>query len=107
MNNTYIILSIAVIAAVTLILRALPFLIFRSGNIPNFVTYLGNTLPYAIMGMLVIYCLRGTNFLSSTHGIPEIAAALSVVVLHVWKRKTLLSICGGTAVYMLLVQLVF
>ena len=100
-------MSIAIISAVTLILRALPFVVFRSGKIPKFITYLGNALPYAIMGMLVVYCLRGTDFLSSAHGIPEIAAALSVVILHVWKRKTLLSICGGTAVYMLLVQLVF
>lgn len=107
MDNTYIIVSIAIISAVTLILRALPFVVFGSGKIPKFVTYLGNTLPYAIMGMLVVYCLRGTDFLSTTHGIPEIAAALSVVILHVWKRKTLLSIIGGTAVYMVLIQFVF
>ena len=107
MNNTYIFLSVAIIAIVTLLLRALPFVIFRSGKIPQFVIYLGNTLPYAIMGMLVVYCLRGTDFLSTTHGIPEIVAALSVALLHIWKRKTLLSICGGTAVYMLLVQFIF
>ncbi len=107
MSNTYIILSVTVIAVVTALLRALPFFVFSAKSVPPFVTYLGNTLPYAIMGMLVIYCLRATDFLSSSHGIPEIVAALAVVLLHIWKRKTLLSICGGTAVYMALVQFIF
>ncbi len=107
MSNTYIFLAVAIIAVVTLLLRALPFLVFSSQKIPPFVTYLGNTLPYAIMGMLVIYCLRTVDFLSSSHGIPETLAALVVVILHIWKRKTLLSIIGGTAVYMALVQFIF
>ncbi len=107
MNSTHSALMIAVIALITVLLRALPFAVFGSKKTPPFVTYLGKALPYAIMGMLVIYCLRSVDFTSASHGIPEIIAALAVVILHIWKRKTLLSIIGGTVIYMLLVQLVF
>ena len=98
---------VAVIAAVTIALRFLPFLIFRGRETPQFIAYLGKVLPYAIMGMLVVYCLRGTNLLSAPHGIPELIATALVVGLHIWKKNTLLSIIAGTACYMLLVQLVF
>lgn len=99
---------ILVIALVTMALRFLPFLIFGGKRqTPKFITYLGQVLPYAIMGMLVIYCLRGISFSSMPFGIPELLACALVVVLHLWKKNTLLSIIGGTVCYMLLVQLVF
>ena len=108
MGDINVILMIAVIAAVTALLRFLPFLIFKNGRTgPLFIEYLGKTLPYAIMGMLVVFCLKGISFVQPPHGIPELAASLLVVVLHVWKRSTLISIVGGTAFYMFLVQVVF
>lgn len=108
MNNVRVIAMIAVISAVTVALRFLPFLIFGKGRkTPPFLAYLGRVLPYAIMGMLVVYCLRGVTLLSAPHGLPEVIASATVVLLHVWRRNTLLSILGGTLVYMLLVQLVF
>ena len=67
----------------------------------------GNALPAAIFGMLVIYCLKNVSILSGSHGIPEAAAILVVVGLHLWKRQMLLSIAGGTVCYMLLMQFVF
>ncbi len=97
---------IAVIAVVTLLLRALPFLIFSGRKTPAFVTYLGKVLPYAIMGMLVVYCLKDTTVLSFPYGIPELLACGVVVLLHLWRKNTLLSIGAGTAFYMLLVQVV-
>ena len=98
---------IAVCVAVTIVLRFLPFVIFgRKKEIPGYITYLSGVLPYAIMGMLVVYCLKGTNLLAWTYGLPELIAVAAVVALHVWKKNTLLSI-GGTALYMLLVQTVF
>ena len=100
-------LLIAVIAAVTILLRFLPFLIFGNRETPAFVTYLGKVLPYAVMGMLVVYCLRNISFVASPHGIPELVSVALVALLHLWKRNTLLSIIGGTACYMLLVQEVF
>lgn len=101
-------LTIAIIALVTAALRFLPFLIFRENRkTPPLVSYLGQVLPYAIMGMLVIYCLKGVSFAAFPFGIPEMIGCLVVVLLHIWKRNTLLSIGAGTVCYMLLVQLVF
>ena len=101
-------LMIAIIALITAALRFLPFLIFRENRkTPPLVSYLGQVLPYAIMGMLVIYCLKGVSFAAFPFGIPEMIGCLVVILLHIWKRNTLLSIGTGTVCYMLLVQLVF
>ena len=102
------ILLIAVSALVIMATRFLPFLIFgESRKTPPLVEYLGTVLPFAIMGMLVIYCLKDVAFFSWPYGIPEIIGCGVVAGLHVWKRNTLLSIGVGTVCYMLLVQLVF
>ncbi|MBQ8200368.1 MAG: branched-chain amino acid transporter permease [Clostridia bacterium] len=94
--------------AATMSTRFLPFLIFTSKKpTPPFVQYLGRALPSAIFGMLVVYCLRNVEVLSGSHGLPEAIALAATFLLHLWKRQMLLSIAGGTAVYMLLVQLVF
>ena len=99
---------IAVIALVTAVLRFLPFFIFgENRKTPPLVTYLGRVLPFAIMGMLVIYCLKGVTVLNAPYGIPEAIGCAAVVLLHSRKRNTLLSIGGGTLCYMLLVQFVF
>ena len=104
----YSALIVAVIAAVTIFLRFIPFLVFGGKRkTPEIITYLGKVLPYAIMGMLVVFCLKGVTPLEYPHGIPELIACAVVVGLHVWKRNTLLSIIGGTACYMVLIQLVF
>ena len=108
MNSTHTRMIIAVAAAVTVLLRFVPFLIFGGNReTPAFVSYLGKVLPYAIMAMLVIYCLRGTSLLRFPYGAPELISCAAVVVLHLWRRNTLISIAGGTLCYMLLVQLVF
>lgn len=101
-------LLVAVMAMVTFALRALPFLMFGGGKkVHPGVTHLGKVLPYAIIGMLVVYCLKGTTFLQPPYGIPELIASAVVVLLHVWKRNTLLSVGAGTVCYMLLVQFIF
>ncbi len=94
---------VLVMAAVTQLLRFLPFGIFSKGT-PAPILYLGKVLPAAIMGMLVVYCLKGTSFTGKTHGIPEIAAVLLTAGLHKWKHNTLLSIMAGTGCYMILKQ---
>jgi len=98
---------VAVIALVTAALRFLPFLLLRGNQTPPFIAYLGKVLPFSIMGMLVVYCLRHLSFSAMPFGIPEILACLAVVLVHIWKRNTLLSILSGTALYMALVQTVF
>ena len=108
MSNLHSILLVAVISLVTILLRFLPFVVFGSGKeTPKFILYLGKYLPYAIMGMLVVYCLKGVSLLAAPHGLPELIAVAAVVLLHLWKRNTLLSIGGGTVLYMILVQFVF
>ena len=99
---------IAVAVLVTMATRFLPFLIFgEKRKTPAIIEYLGKVLPCAIMGMLVVYCLKDLSFLSTPFGLPELIACVVVAALHVWKRNSLLSIGGGTVCYMLLVQLVF
>ncbi len=102
--------QIAVIALcilATMSTRFLPFLVFfGKRKTPAFVQYLGRALPSAIFGMLVVYCLRNTD-VTAHYALPEILAIAATVLLHLWKRQMLLSIAGGTAAYMLLVQLVF
>ena len=99
---------IAVIALVTAALRFLPFWIFRnSQKTPPLISYLGQVLPFAIMGMLVVYCLKDISFSSAPFGIPEILGCAVVTLLHIRKRNTLLSIGAGTVCYMLLVQFIF
>lgn len=108
MNPLHSALMIAVIALVTVALRFLPFLLFRSGEkLPGWLSHLGQVLPHAIMGMLVVYCLKDVSFLSAPFGVPEILSCGVVALLHIWKRNTLLSIGAGTVFYMVLVQLVF
>ncbi len=102
------ILLVLVMAVVTYLLRVFPFLIFSGKKpTPKFVLYLGKVLPYAIIGMLVIYCVKDISFDVVSNFLPYIIAGAVVVLLHVWKRNTLLSIVAGTLSYMALVQFVF
>lgn len=108
MNDLHSALLVAVVALVTIALRFLPFLIFgENQKTPPIIAYLGKVLPYSIMGMLVVYCLKDVRLTAAPFGIPELIGCAIVAGLHIWKRNTLLSIGGGTVVYMLLVQLVF
>lgn len=95
-----------IMSAVTIALRFLPFIIFRR-SAPEYIVYLGKVLPAAIIGMLVVYCLKDISFAVAPHGLPELIASLSVVLLQWWKRNSLMSILGGTVIYMVLVQAVF
>ena len=99
---------LVIIMLVTMATRFLPFLLFGGKRkTPAIITYLGKVLPCAIMGMLVVYCLKDVRPLMYPYGIPEILGIALVAGLHIWKRNSLLSIGAGTVFYMLLVQLVF
>lgn len=100
--------SIAVMAIVTFLTRVLPFLLFDRGESPpKLVLYLGRVLPPAIIAMLIIYCLRGVSFAAPGGWVPQLLCVAVVVALHLWKHNNLLSIFGGTVLYMVLVQAVF
>ena len=99
---------IMVCSIVTALLRALPFLLFPAGKeTPPLIRYLSGVLPSAVMGMLVVYCLKSVSITKAPHGLPEFLAIAAVVLVHKWKHNTLLSILGGTLLYMVLVQVVF
>ena len=108
MSNERACLLVAVIALVTAMLRFLPFLIFGKGRkVPAVVEKLGRLLPAAVMGMLVVFCLKGTHVSSLERWVPPLVGCLIVSVTYFWRRNTLLSILLGTISYMLLVQFVF
>ncbi len=108
MNKVYSAAMIAVIAAVTMLLRFLPFAVFsKKRKVPAYILYLGDVLPYAIMGMLIVYCLRNVQITVAGDWIPTLVCVAAVAALQIWKRSTLLSILCGTGLYMFLVQVVF
>ena len=101
-------LSIAVMAGVTFLTRALPFLLFDRGEKPpRVVLYLGRVLPPSIIAMLIVYCVRGVTFAAPAGWVPTLLAGLAAVLLHLWKGNDLISIFGATGLYMVLVQGVF
>ena len=101
-------MTIGLCALASILTRALPFLVLSEKKpTPPLVRYLGNVLPAAVFGMLVIYCLKDTAFLSKNYGGAELAGIFTTILLHIRMRQILISIAGGTAVYMALIQFVF
>lgn len=97
-----------VIAVVNIFMRLLPFMVFSGEReLPRVITYLSKVLPYALIGMLVVYCLKDINVMTAPHGLPEFIACIAVALLHTWKKNMLLSVFGGTIFYMILIQFVF
>lgn len=108
MNYEKSILIIAIVSIVTLLLRLIPFIIFNGKKeVPKIITYLSNVLPFSIMAMLVVYCYKEIYILSTPYGITELFAGVTVVLVHLWKKNTLISIIIGTVFYMILIQLIF
>lgn len=108
MSTLQAVALITVMAAVTFLTRALPFLLFgRGGRPPRIILYLGKYLPAAVIAMLIVYCLRGVTFTQPSGWAPALIASAAVAAVHIWKRNNMLSIVGGTLLYMVLVQFVF
>ncbi|MHB1315324.1 MAG: branched-chain amino acid transporter permease [Christensenellales bacterium] len=102
------VITVLMVIAGTVITRFLPFLIFPANKpTPSYVRYLGSVLPYAVIGLLVVFSLKSVSLGSWPYGIPEAIGILCVIVLHSWKRNMLLSIGVSTILYMCLVQFVF
>lgn len=107
-NTVHSLLIVAVMAVFTALTRFLPFFAFPEGRKrPKVITYLGTVLPYALIGMLVVYCFKSVSVFAYPYCIPELLAVVLVTVLHIWKRNTLISVFGGVIFYMVLVQCVF
>ena len=109
MNTTQRILTIAAVVLGTMATRFAPFLLLSSGKrkTPQVIRYLGRVLPAAVFGLLVVYCVKDVQLMQGSHGIPEFIGIAAVALLHLWKGNMMLSIAGGTALYMILVNLVF
>jgi len=108
LTNTQAIASIAVMAVVTCLTRAMPFLLFdRGDHPPKIVLYLGRVLPPAIIAMLIVYCLKGVSFATPAGWVPALMSSAAAVLLHLWKGNDLLSIFGATVLYMVMIQGVF
>lgn len=108
MTLTQQIVTIAMVVLGTMLTRFIPFFVFPAGKpTPKYVQYLGNVLPPAVFGLLIIYCLKNVSIFTGSHAIPELLAITLVIALHTWKRQMLLSIAGGTIFYMILVQFIF
>lgn len=100
-------LLILVMAIVTFSTRAFPFIVWGNNKkVSPLIEYLGNALPFAMMGLLVVYSFKNVSFTTSPFGLPELIASLVCVGLHLWKRNNMLSILGSTAVYMFIIQVV-
>lgn len=107
-SPTYAITVILLAALMTFITRVIPFALFGGKKeMPNSIHYLGKVLPPAIIATLIIYCLRNMDLSALPGSLSQVIAIAAVTILHLWKRNTLLSIAGGTVVYMILVQAVF
>ena len=99
------VILIAAMAVTTMALRFLPFLIFGKKT-PAYISYLGKVLPQAIIALLVVYCLKDVSIMTTPHGIPELIAGISVVLMQIWKRNAVLSILLGTVIYMMLIRII-
>lgn len=103
-----VLIVIVMITLGTMITRFLPFILFPiHKQVPKYIQYLGETLPYAMIGLLVIYCMKDITWNKYPFGIPELIAVFFTGGLHAWKHHTLLSIIAGTGLYMVLVQTFF
>ena len=108
MTLTQQIITVAMVVIGTVITRFLPFIIFPDGKkTPDYIKYLGDVLPLAVFGLLIVYCLRDVSILHGSHGIPELISIALTVGIHLWRRKMILSIAAGTVCYMLLIHFVF
>lgn len=103
MTNTHLLIMVLVAAVCTFATRLFPFALFGGKKqVPKFVQYLGNVLPVAILGILIVYCLKDFEQGNVNYIVPQLIAGV-----HLWRKNTLLSIAVGTIGYMLLIHFVF
>ena len=108
MNNKELLITVFIIVFATLIIRFLPFIIIRKSIAERkYIKFLGDMMPYSMIALLVIYCLKEVNLIKYPYGIPELISIAIIIILHIIKRNVLISIGVGTVIYMFLVQTIF
>lgn len=106
MNFEQKVLTIVIVVIGTMLTRFFPFIIFRnSRTTPKYIRYLGKVLPPAILGFLLVYCLRDVPFISDSYGIPELLSIVLIIIVHYWKKSMLLSISIGTVFFLIIKNL--
>ncbi|MFA5471901.1 MAG: AzlD domain-containing protein [Acholeplasmataceae bacterium] len=108
LSTREIVVTILMMSLGTMVTRFLPFIFFPDNKkTPEYILYLGKALPFAVMGLLIVYCLKDVTVTKHPYGMPEMIAIVGIIILHLWKGKALLSIGAGTVIYMIMVQFVF
>lgn len=105
-TNAQLFILIVICGAITFGTRSISFAVFRQGRTPAFISWMGRQLPGAVMAMLLVYCLKDISFESAGSFAPALIAVIATSALHVWRKQMMLSICGGTVVYMILLKLI-
>ena len=108
MNNKELLITAIIIVFATVIIRFLPFIIIRKSIAERkYIKFLGDMMPYSMIALLVVYCLKEVNLIKYPYGIPELISIAIIIILHIIKRNVLISIGVGTVIYMILVQTIF
>lgn len=108
MNNKELLITALIIVFATVIIRFLPFIIIRKSIAERkYIRFLGDMMPYSMIALLVVYCLKEVNLIKYPYGIPELISIAIIIILHIIKRNVLISIGVGTVIYMILVQTIF
>lgn len=107
MTESQMIVTIGMMVIGTMFTRFLPFIAFPEHKpIPKWMVYLGDRLPYASLGMLVIYALKDVNIFELPYGLPELFSLALMTLVHRWKHDTLISIGSGVGLYLVLVNII-
>ena len=101
----YIAILVAVSAAITWALRAVPFAAWAPMRHSAVVRYLSLHMPLGGMVMLALYTVRDVPEAAGRQQLWAIIAVLVTAGLQLWRRHALLSIFVGTGIYVALMSL--
>lgn len=95
-------LATLVSALVIFITRLFPFALFSKREPPPLLRFIEKYIPPMIMAILLVYCLKDVDFAHHPFGLPQLVALAVTVISHLWKGNAMVSIFGGTIVFMVL-----
>ena len=84
--------------------RLFPFAVFSKRKPGKLIHIFERYIPPVVMIGLLIYSLRDVRFITITQWVPQITAIAFTIVTYLWKKNSLLSIFGGTIIYMILIR---
>ncbi|MBQ6781012.1 MAG: AzlD domain-containing protein [Treponema sp.] len=102
LSLTAVLIATLATALLLFLLRAFPFLLFSKKEPPALILFVERYIPSMIIAVLIVYCLKDVKFVSAPFGLPSLIAIGATTGLHLWKNNSLLSIFGGTIIYMVL-----